>query len=242
MGPDDDPRAVVDENGKVRRVDGLYAGDASIMPDTPSVATNPTTILMAEIVADRIKATRAKTGGAYQWTGMIPLGRLWCWCIWSRARPRITPRHRPAARSRSPAPAPARAVPARMKPSRPQDQSTHTSKEAAMRAITVSNYGASLSVTELPTPQAGPGQVLIATQAAGMNPMDMQIASGGWQDLMSAKFPMVLGADLAGTVREDGPGAARFAPGDEVFGQMLVPPLDLPGHTRSTWPAARMPR
>ena len=63
MGPDDDPRAVVDENGKVRRVDGLYAGDASIMPDVPSVATNPTVILMAEIVADRIKAARAKTDG-----------------------------------------------------------------------------------------------------------------------------------------------------------------------------------
>jgi len=63
MGPDDDPRAVVDENGKVRRVDGLYAGDASIMPDTPSVAVNPTVILMAETVADRIKAARAKTTG-----------------------------------------------------------------------------------------------------------------------------------------------------------------------------------
>ena len=56
MGPDDDPRVVVDENDKVRRVDGLYAADASIMPDTPSVAINPTVILMAEIVADRIKA------------------------------------------------------------------------------------------------------------------------------------------------------------------------------------------
>jgi choline dehydrogenase len=56
MGPDDDRRAVVDENGKVRGVDGLYAGDASIMPDVPTVATNPTVILIAEIVADRIKA------------------------------------------------------------------------------------------------------------------------------------------------------------------------------------------
>ena len=35
MGVDDDPRAVVDQNGKVRRVDGLYTGDASIMPDYP---------------------------------------------------------------------------------------------------------------------------------------------------------------------------------------------------------------
>jgi choline dehydrogenase len=55
MGPDDDPRAVVDKNGKVRRVDGLYAGDTSIMPDIPSVATNRTVLLVAEIVADRIK-------------------------------------------------------------------------------------------------------------------------------------------------------------------------------------------
>ena len=98
-----------------------------------------------------------------------------------------------------------------------------------MRAITVSSYGASPSVTELPTPQAGPGQVLIATQAAGMNPMDMQIANGGWQDRVPGTFPMVLGADLAGTVREDGPGAARFAPGDEVFGQLLIPPLGSTG-------------
>jgi NADPH:quinone reductase len=98
-----------------------------------------------------------------------------------------------------------------------------------MRAITVSSYGASPSVTELPTPQAGPGQVLIATQAAGMNPMDVTIANGGWQDLMPATFPMVLGADLAGAVREVGPGAARFAPGDQVFGQLLIPPLGSTG-------------
>lgn len=62
MGPDDDPRAVVDENGKVRRIEGLYVSDASIMPDCPSVATNPTVILIAEIVADRIKTARAMTG------------------------------------------------------------------------------------------------------------------------------------------------------------------------------------
>ena len=75
MGPDDDPRAVVDENGKVRRVDGLYAGDASIMPDIPSVAINPTVILMAEIVADRVKAARAKTTGIPV-SDQRPLARL----------------------------------------------------------------------------------------------------------------------------------------------------------------------
>ena len=59
MGAEDDPRAVVDENGKVRRLQGLYVADASIMPDCPSVATNPTVLLMAEVVADRIKGARA---------------------------------------------------------------------------------------------------------------------------------------------------------------------------------------
>jgi len=98
-----------------------------------------------------------------------------------------------------------------------------------MRAITVSSYGARPSVTELPAPQAGPGQVLIATRAAGMNPMDMQIANGGWKAQMPATFPLVLGADLAGTVQQDGPGAARFAPGDQVFGQLLIAPLGSAG-------------
>jgi NADPH:quinone reductase-like Zn-dependent oxidoreductase len=48
-----------------------------------------------------------------------------------------------------------------------------------------------------------------------MNPMDMQIADGGWKDRMPAKFPMVLGADLGGAMEEAGPGASRFAPGHE---------------------------
>jgi NADPH2:quinone reductase len=98
-----------------------------------------------------------------------------------------------------------------------------------MRAITVSEYGASPAVTELPRPQPGPGQVLIAVQAAGMNPMDVQIADGGWKDRMPATFPMVLGADLAGAVDEAGPGAIRFGPGDAVFGQLLIPPLGSAG-------------
>jgi NADPH:quinone reductase len=102
-------------------------------------------------------------------------------------------------------------------------------QEVIMRAITVSEYGAGPAVTELPRPHPGPGQVLIAVQAAGLNPMDMEIANGGWKDRMPATFPMVLGADLAGIVEEDGPGAVRFAPGDLVFGQLLIAPLGSAG-------------
>ena len=54
-------------------------------------------------------------------------------------------------------------------------------------------------VAEVPTPQAGAGQVLINLRAAGMNPMDRALASGDWRP-MPATFPMVLGADGAGVV------------------------------------------
>jgi choline dehydrogenase len=57
MGNADDPRAVVDDSGRVRGVSGLYVADASIMPRVPSVATNPTVLAVAEIVAERIKSS-----------------------------------------------------------------------------------------------------------------------------------------------------------------------------------------
>ena len=54
MGADADTDAVVDENGKVRGVEGLHVVDASIMPEIPSVATNVTTIMLAEAISRRL--------------------------------------------------------------------------------------------------------------------------------------------------------------------------------------------
>lgn len=51
MGKKDDPKAVVDLKANVYGVEGLKVVDASIMPDVPSVATNVTTIAIAERVA-----------------------------------------------------------------------------------------------------------------------------------------------------------------------------------------------
>jgi hypothetical protein len=73
-----------------------------------------------------------------------------------------------------------------------------------MRAVTVTQYGATPAVAEMPTPQPGPGQVLIRLRAAGMNPMDRALASGAWKP-MPATFPMVLGVDGAGVVQQLGP-------------------------------------
>lgn len=46
---------------------------------------------------------------------------------------------------------------------------------------------------------------------------------------MPARFPFVLGADLAGVIEAVGEGAARFRPGEEVFGQLLIAPLGSTG-------------
>jgi NADPH:quinone reductase-like Zn-dependent oxidoreductase len=98
-----------------------------------------------------------------------------------------------------------------------------------MRAITVSEYGAAPALTEMPDPQPGPGQLLIRTEAAGMNPMDRTIADGGWKEAMPASFPLILGADLAGVIESAGEGASRFLPGEQVFGQLLIAPLGTAG-------------
>ncbi|MHA6761488.1 GMC family oxidoreductase [Streptacidiphilus sp. PAMC 29251] len=52
MGPATDPHAVVDPLGRVHGVPGLRVADASILPDAPSVATNLTVIMAAELIAD----------------------------------------------------------------------------------------------------------------------------------------------------------------------------------------------
>jgi choline dehydrogenase len=54
MGGPQDPWAVVDSHGAVKRIDGLRVVDASIMPVVPSVAVNVTTIMVAERIAKAV--------------------------------------------------------------------------------------------------------------------------------------------------------------------------------------------
>jgi choline dehydrogenase len=54
MGGSSDPAAVVDSTGAVKGIEGLRVIDASIMPEVPTVATNPTVIMIAERLAKRV--------------------------------------------------------------------------------------------------------------------------------------------------------------------------------------------
>ena len=71
MGGPDDPWAVVDSHGAVKRIDGLRVVDASIMPVVPSVALNPTTIMIAERIAKAVY-----TGGRGPSTGGVQVASM----------------------------------------------------------------------------------------------------------------------------------------------------------------------
>jgi len=71
-----------------------------------------------------------------------------------------------------------------------------------------------------PIPVPGPGELLIAVRAAGVNPADWKLRRG----LFSKELPLpaALGFEVAGVVQEVGEGASGFAAGDAVFGTALA--------------------
>jgi NADPH2:quinone reductase len=86
-----------------------------------------------------------------------------------------------------------------------------------MQALVLNRYNGPLELTDLPTPKAERGQVLVRVKAAGLNPLDTKIRSG---NAAHAKhpLPLVLGIDMAGTVEAVGEGVSGFSVGDDVFG------------------------
>jgi 5-(hydroxymethyl)furfural/furfural oxidase len=57
MGRPDDPAAVTSPSGRVHGVERLRVCDASLMPSIPCANTNIPTIMIAERIADFIKAS-----------------------------------------------------------------------------------------------------------------------------------------------------------------------------------------
>ncbi|GAB2627321.1 NADPH:quinone reductase [Paractinoplanes abujensis] len=76
-----------------------------------------------------------------------------------------------------------------------------------------------LQVTELPEPEAGPGQVVVRVRAVCVHPADVA-ATTGEIPLGPDVPPFLPGWDIAGEVASVGPGAADFAVGDRVVGMI----------------------
>lgn len=71
-----------------------------------------------------------------------------------------------------------------------------------------------LTWKELPTPQPGPGQVLIAIQAASLNFPDLLIVQNKYQ--MKPPLPFVPGSEYAGVVQAVGEGVTHLKVGQSV--------------------------
>jgi len=70
-----------------------------------------------------------------------------------------------------------------------------------------------LRAAETPTPEPGPGQVLLAVRACGVCRTDLHVFDG---ELPNPKLPLVLGHEIVGTVARVGAGVDRFTPGQRV--------------------------
>lgn len=88
-----------------------------------------------------------------------------------------------------------------------------------MRAVEFEEFGGPevLHVREREEPHAGPGQVRVKVQAAGVNPFDFKVRRGWTKGFVDPVLPAVPGFEVAGVVDEAGEGA-EFAVGDEVVG------------------------
>ncbi|GAA0262637.1 zinc-dependent alcohol dehydrogenase family protein [Actinomadura nitritigenes] len=86
-----------------------------------------------------------------------------------------------------------------------------------MRAVVLEEFGGSLVLDQVDTPEAGEGQVLVRIEASGVNPLDTKIRAGKAAHART-RLPSVLGLDLAGVVERVGPGVRGFEAGDEVYG------------------------
>lgn len=83
-----------------------------------------------------------------------------------------------------------------------------------MHAIQVSELGGPevLQYEQVPDPAVGPGQLLVETEAIGVNYIDTYIRSGVYQ----ANTPYIPGAEGSGVVREVGAEVTGFRVGDRI--------------------------
>jgi len=83
-----------------------------------------------------------------------------------------------------------------------------------MRAVTIRD--GALSVEEHPDPEPGPGEILVAVRAAGLNGADVLQRKGAYPAPPGSP-PDIPGLEMAGEVSARGPRAERFDDGDRVM-------------------------
>lgn len=90
-----------------------------------------------------------------------------------------------------------------------------------MKAVEIAGYGDvdQLSVVERPCPEPGPGQVLIAVEAAGVIFADTLLRREAY--VFRPTFPYVPGREVVGRIVALGEGVTDYAQGDRVYAFMM---------------------
>lgn len=86
-----------------------------------------------------------------------------------------------------------------------------------MKALLCKEFGPpeSLVLAEVPSPTAGAGEVVVSIKAASVNFPDVLIIQNKYQ--FKPPLPFSPGSELAGVVKEVGPGVTNVKPGDKVI-------------------------
>jgi len=84
-----------------------------------------------------------------------------------------------------------------------------------MKAIRFHRHGGpeELRYEEVPAPEPGPHEVLVALRAAALNHLDLFVRDG----IPGVRLPHIPGSDGAGVIAAQGPGATRYPVGTRVF-------------------------
>lgn len=80
-----------------------------------------------------------------------------------------------------------------------------------------------LHARPVPVPEPTPGQVRLRVAAAAVNPVDLGTREGRTIAAETARFPMILGWDAAGTVEAVGDGEQRWRVGEAVLAMSPQP-------------------
>ncbi len=96
-----------------------------------------------------------------------------------------------------------------------------------MRAIVIDGFGGPerLVPRDVPDPEPGSEDVLIALACTSVNPVDWKIREGMLADMFPHAFPLIPGWDAAGTVSAVGRNVDRFKTGDRVFAYCRKPEI-----------------
>ena len=89
-----------------------------------------------------------------------------------------------------------------------------------MRAVVMRAFGApeTAEIADLPDPEPGPEEIVVAMRAAGVNYPDLLVVEGRYQH--KPPLPFTPGKELAGEVVEIGYDVTAFVPGDRVMVQV----------------------